>query len=93
MSDERLDACRQRLDLMQRSGRSHDDDLMQRSGRSHDDDLMQRSGRSHDDDLMQRSGRSHDDEMSLEARADALEFVHRSLVAELDDLRDGGRRA
>ena len=68
MSDERLDACRQRLDLMQRSGRSRDDDLMQRSGRSHD-------------------------EMSLEARADALEFVHRSLVAELDDLRDGDRRA
>jgi hypothetical protein len=68
MSDERLDACRQRLDLMQRSGRSHDDDLMQ------------------------RSGRSHDDELSLEARADALEFVHRSLVAELDDLRDGDRR-
>ena len=57
MSDERLDACRQRLDLVQ------------------------------------RGGGPHDDEMSLEARADALEFVHRSLVAELDDLRDGDRPA
>lgn len=68
MSDERLDACRRRLHLMQRGGGSHDDDLMQ------------------------RGGGSHDGEMSLEARADALEFVHRSLVAELDDLRDGDRR-
>jgi hypothetical protein len=32
------------------------------------------------------------DEQPLEARADTLELVHRSLVAELDDLLDGDRR-
>jgi hypothetical protein len=31
-------------------------------------------------------------EQSLERQADTLELVHRSLVAELDDLLDGDRR-
>lgn len=56
MSDDRLDECRERLDLLQ-------------------------------------PGATPGDEVSLEARADALEFVHRSLVAELDDLLDGDHRA
>jgi hypothetical protein len=57
MSDDRLDECRERLDLLQ------------------------------------AGGGTPGDEVSLEARADALEFVHRSLVAELDDLLDGDHRA
>jgi hypothetical protein len=48
MTDERLDACRRRLE--------------------------------------------HIAEHELPQRADALEFVHRSLVAELDDLLDEDRR-
>lgn len=59
MSDDRLDQCRERLEVMQRSGESS---------------------------MTDGGG-----ELPLEARADALEFVHRSLVAELDDLLDGDR--
>lgn len=59
MSGDRVDECRERLDVMRRSG---------------------------EPSLTEDGG-----DLPLEARADALEFVHRSLVAELDDLLDGDR--